>query len=287
MGSISQRLQLARRHKVSAGTLALHGVIWLLLIFTLIPLIILFLNSLRTTAEIQRFPLGIPAQPRFENFLLAWETANFGVAFLNTGFLLLITVPVICLVASMTAYALVRIKPAGGDAITTYYLLAMTVPAQLYLVPLFVLWTRLHLTNNLIGLAMVYWALHQPFSIFLLRSYFLGLPEEIEAAARVDGCSEWQVLTKIVLPLSKPVLATLAVILTVWVWNEFLFATTMLHTPRLRTIALSFVSFTAEWETDFAQQSAAGVIVALPVILLFLALQRRFIQGILQGGLKM
>jgi raffinose/stachyose/melibiose transport system permease protein len=115
----------------------------------------------------------------------------------------------------------------------------------------------------------------------------LGLSEEIEDAARVDGCSEVQVLTRIVIPLSKPVLATLAVILTVWIWNEFLFATTMLHTPSLRTIALSFVAFTSEWETDFAQQSAAGVIVALPVILLFLALQRRFIQGILQGGLKM
>jgi raffinose/stachyose/melibiose transport system permease protein len=276
-----------RRRRYTPASIAQHGVVWLLLLFTLVPLGILFSNSLRTTQEIQRFPLGIPEQLMFENFALAWQTAEFSRAFLNTGLLLLMTVPVICALAAMAAYSLVRIKPAGSDAIATYYLLAMTVPAQLYLVPLFVGWTRLHLTNNLVGLAIVYWALYQPFSIFLLRSYMLGLPEEIEDAARVDGCSEVQVLTKIVLPLSKPVMATLAVILTVWIWNEFLFATTMLHAPELRTIALSFVAFTAEWETDFAQQSAAAVTVALPVMLLFLALQRRFIQGILQGGLKM
>jgi raffinose/stachyose/melibiose transport system permease protein len=276
-----------RRRRIPAAPVLQHGLVWLLLLFTLIPLAILFANALRTTQEIQQSPIGIPRQWVFENFALAWETAEFSTAFVNTGLLLLLTVPVICAIAAMSSYSLVRIKPAGSNAIATYYLLAMTVPAQLYLVPLFVGWTRLHLTNNLLGLAIVYWALYQPFSIFLLRSYTLGLPEEIEDAARVDGCSELQVLTKIVLPLSKPVMATLAVILTVWIWNEFLFATTMLHAPELKTIALSFVAFTAEWETDFAQQSAAGVIVALPVMILFLALQRRFIQGILQGGLKM
>ncbi len=290
MGSLTSTPALSiplRKRRLSATTVGPHILIWLMLVFTLLPLVLLLSNALRTTQEIQAFPLGIPQQPVWENYVLAWQTAEFSLAFRNTLLLLVLTVPTLCLSSAMSAYALVRLKPPGGDTIATYYLLAMSVPAQLYLVPLFVAWTRLHLTNNLLGLAVIYWALHQPFSIFLLRSYMLGLPEELEDAARVDGCSEVQVLTKIVLPLSKPVMATLAVILTVWTWNEFLFATTMIHTPGLRTIALSFVVFTAQWETDFAQQSAAGVIVALPVMLLFIVMQRRFIQGILQGGIKM
>ena len=276
----------SRRRWIPPTVFVRHAIVAALLIFTLIPLAILFSNSLRSTQEIMRFPLGLPTNPVWSNFASAWEAAEFSRAFRNTVLLVVLTVPAICAIAAMSAYALARLNPPGGDVIATYYLLAMTVPAQLFLVPLFVGWTRLHLTNNLIGLAMVYWALHQPFAIFLLRSYFLSLPVELEDAARIDGCSEFQVLTKIVLPLSGPVMATLAVILTVWTWNEFHFATTLLPVPIVRTIALSFVAFTAEWETDFAQQSAAGVIVALPVIVLFLALQRRFTQGILQSGLN-
>lgn len=268
------------------GTVLRHLFLLLIASTAIGPVVILFLNAFRTTTDIQNMPIGMPSQIIWENFPAAWHSASFGVAFRNSLLVSAASVIAVCLISSCSAYALTRLRPRGATAIGTYYLFAMTVPAQLYLVPLFFIWARLNLTGSLIGLIIIYWAIYLPFSIFLLRAYFLSLPQELEDAARVDGCSELQVLVHIILPLSSPILFTLAVIISVWTWNEFLFATTMLQAPELHTVALSFVAFTSAWESDFAQQSAAAMIVAVPVIILFLLLQRQFIQGMMEGGLK-
>lgn len=283
---VVRRPTVRRRLSSVASAQIKHLVLLFLVAFVMLPIVVLFLNSLRSFQDIMQAPIAWPASFNLENYPGAWRTADFTIAFRNNLVILALTVPVVCAIASFSAYALARLRPPGTDVITTYYLLGFTIPAQLYIVPLFIIWVNLSLTNNLFGVAIVYWAIFQPFSIFLLRAYYLGLPLELEDAARVDGCSEFRVLTAIVLPLSTPIITTLAVIISVWTWNEFLHATMLISKPDLRTVTLSFVAFTAEFETDFAEQSAAGILTAIPVVALFLALQRRFIQGIAHGGLR-
>jgi raffinose/stachyose/melibiose transport system permease protein len=156
----------------------------------------------------------------------------------------------------------------------------------LYIIPLFVIWRRLNLTDNLLGIIIIYCAIYMPFSIFLLRSYFLGLPTEIEDAARVDGCGELGVFRHVIVPLSWPAFASVAVIVGIWSWNEFLFAITFLHSPETSTVAVRYTAFTGQYSANYAQISAAGVIMMAPAMGLFLLLQRRFIQGLVAGGLK-
>ena len=162
----------------------------------------------------------------------------------------------------------------------------LTVPPLLYLVPLFYLWTRLHLINTLPGLILIYSALYLPFGIFLLRAYFINLPHEIEDAARIDGCSEWQTFVRVIVPLSWPAFTSVALIVAVWSWNEFIFAITFLPSQDMQTVAVRYATFTGQWVSNYAYISSAGVIMILPAVVLFLLLQRRFVEGMTAGGLK-
>ena len=150
--------------------------------------------------------------------------------------------------------------------------------------PLFFLWQRLGLVNNLFGLIVIYIAINAPFAIFLLRSYMVQLPRDFEDAARVDGASEWQVFSRIVVPLSWPGFLTVGLVVALSVWNEFLLATVFLTEQELFTVVTSYYNFATRFSRDWAMTSAAAVMMILPVIVIFLALQRRFIEGLTQGG---
>jgi len=257
-----------------------------LVVVALFPVALLVVNAFKTDVEIKSRPLALPSSWHPENFMGAWEAAGYTRAFSNSAVVTLTTVVGVCVLAGLAAYGLTRLHLPGSETVITYYLLAFTVPAQLYLVPLFFAWVRLGLADTLPGLVLIYLAIFQPFAVFLLRAYFMGLPRELEDAARVDGASELQVLWHIVLPLSMPAFLTVAVVVGTWTWNEFLFATTMLHKPEVLTAALKFVVFTGLFDVNFAHQSAAGLMVILPVVALFLALQRTFVQGMISGGLR-
>lgn len=282
MSAAVKAVSSRRRSRLSL----VHVPLILLLVVALGPVLLLAMNSLKTDIEIKRAPLSLPIALNPQNYPDAWNAANYGQAFSNSLIVSGVTIVGVCLLSGLAAYGLTRLRLPGQNAIATYYLLAVTIPAQLYLVPLFFAWVRLGLADSLAGLILIYLAIYQPFSIFLLRAYFMGMPEDIEDAARVDGCSELQTFRYVVIPLSAPAFLTVAVIVGTWTWNEFLFATTMLHRPDLLTVALKYVVFTGMFDVDFAQQSAAGMMVILPVIVLFLALQRTFVQGMISGGLK-
>lgn len=275
-----------RERRPRRGSRLVHLPLALLVLFSLFPVGLLVLNAFKSDVEIKGSPLGLPSRLHPENFADAWNAAKYGQAFGNSLLISLTTVVGVCVLAGFAAYGLTRFPLPFGGAVSTYYLLALTVPAQLYLVPLFYLWVRLRLSDTHLGLILIYLAIYQPFAIFLLRSYFLGLPREIEDAARVDGCSEFQIFWRVVVPLSAPAFLTVAVVVGTWSWNEFLFANTMLHKANLLTVPLRYVVFSGSFDVNFALQSAAGVMVVLPVVILFLSLQRSFVQGMTNGGLK-
>jgi raffinose/stachyose/melibiose transport system permease protein len=276
---------IARRHRASLVWFV-HAPLLLLVVATFAPLYVLFVNAVKTDLDIKADPLGLPATIHLDNFVAAWTTAGYTTAFRNSIIVTGATVLIVCLTGGMCAHAMANLRLPGQNVVLVYLLLAITVPPLLYLVPLFILWTKLHLINTLPGLILIYSALFLPFGIFLLRAYFINLPHEITDAARIDGCSEWQTFRRVVVPLSWPAFASVGLIVGVWSWNEFIFAITFLPTQSLQTVAVRYASFTGQWVSNYAYISSAGVIMILPAVILFLLLQRRFVEGMTAGGLK-
>lgn len=263
-----------------------YVVLTLLLAFAFVPLMILSFNSLKTQAELGKNPLGPPQSFVWENFPKAWDIGNFSATTRNSGILVTGTVVGVLVLGGMAAYSLAKLDLPGSGLLTLYLLVGTSLPIQLYLVPLFFTWNRLGLVNSLFGLILIYIATNAPFAIFLLRSYMLQLPRDFEDAARVDGAGELQIFTGIVVPLSWPGFLTVGLVVALSVWNEFLLATVFLTEQELFTVVTSYNNFATRFSRDWTMTSAAAIMMILPVIIIFLALQRRFIEGLTQGGLK-
>lgn len=263
-----------------------YVVLILLMIFALGPLVVLGFNSLKDSAELGSNPLGPPKQMILENYPQAWEQGNFSTTIRNSAILVVGTVAGVLVFGGMAAYSLSRLKMRGSDALIIYLLVISTLPIQLFLVPLYSLWRNLGLLNNLFGLILIYIAVMSPFPIFLLRSYMLQLSPDFEDAARVDGANEWQILWKIVIPLSWPGFLTTGLVVALGVWNEFLLATVFLTNENLFTVATSYFQFTRRFGVDWSLTSAAAMFMIIPVLVLFLIFQKPFIEGLTQGGLK-
>ncbi len=279
-------LTRGRRQRREPSKVLYYVVLVLLALFAIGPLVVLVFNSLKTNAEIGRNPLGPPLSPVFENFPTAWTQGNFATTLINSTILTAGTIVGVCVIAGTAAYAMARLDLPGMDAMLLYLFVASALPFQLFLVPLFFLWSSLQLTNTLFGLIVIYWAIFSPFATLLLRSYLVALPRAFEDAARIDGASELQVLTRVVLPLSWPGFLTIALVSGLGAWNEFLFAITFIQDENLKPITTSFLAFRSNFSTNWGLTSAASIIIILPVVVLFLFLQRRFISGLTAGGLK-
>jgi raffinose/stachyose/melibiose transport system permease protein len=178
-----------------------------------------------------------------------------------------------------------RLDLPGSGAFITYLLVTSSLPTQMFLVPLFYLWTSLHLYDSLFGLIVIYWGLFSPFATLLLRSFMLTIPREFEEAARIDGAGELRVLFRVVLPNAVPGFLTIALVTALSAYNEFLFAVTFIQDSFLLPVSTTFFTFQEGYTQDYTLIGAAGVIMVLPMLVLFLALQRRFIEGVSASGL--
>lgn len=248
---------------------------------------LLFLNSFKSNKELMGYPLNFPMIFRFQNYIDSWIAGNYWQAYKNSFIVGLSTIIIICIIAGLAAYALAFFKFSKiMNLLAIYFLSATAIPAQIYIVPLYIYCRRLGLTNNLLGIIIVYSAYYLPVSIFLLRSYFLSVPKEICDAAKIDGCSDLQIFWKVILPLAKSSYATLVLILAYWTWNEFLFAVTFLQNVEVQTVSIRYLRFTESYFTNFAFLSSGGIITILPIMLICILLQKRFIAGLTQGGLK-
>jgi len=250
------------------------------------PLIIIAFNSLKGGPEIAINQFGPPSLPTWENFSEAWEHGRFGTTLLNSLKLVALVVPGVLLVGFPAAYALARHRSRGVDALVTYLLIASTIPVQLYLLPLFVFFSRTGLMNSLPALAVIYIAKFSPLATFLLRAFLLKTPLELEDAARLDGASEFQMLTGILVPICAPVLLTVALITGLMVWNEFALAITFIQERELKPVSTSLFAFQREHETDWSLTNAGAVITLLGPLVLSFLLQRRFIDGLTAGAVK-
>jgi raffinose/stachyose/melibiose transport system permease protein len=264
-------------------TYALLGVLAFIALF---PIALLVLNSIKSAPEIVLNPLSLPAQLRWDNFTRAWHDARFSKTLLNSALLTGLTIFLVCTTGSLAAYVLARKKVKSWKIVTFYLLASTTAPIQLFLFPLYFGFAKLGLINNIFAVSIVYTAIYSPFAIMLLRTYFLAVPKELEEAALIDGATHWQVFTKVMLPMVSPGILTVALIIGLYSWNEFLIATTFLQQQDRLTAVVSFFLLSGQYSSDWGEIMAAALIIVAPIVILFVFLQRRFIEGMAGGSVK-
>ncbi|MCD2498185.1 carbohydrate ABC transporter permease [Microbacterium nymphoidis] len=260
-------------------------IVGLLSIYAVGPLLVFASNSLKSSREIAANPIGLPQNWNWENFVTAWEQARMGGALLNSAIIAVATAVGVALIASMAAYAMTRLDlPAKGGWIL-WLLVSSSLPLQLFLVPLVAWWSFLGLYNERIGLIIIYWAVFSPFATLLIRSFLVSLPVEFEEAARLDGAGELRLFFRVIVPMIWPGILTAALVAGLQAYNEFMLAVTFLQDRDAMPASLSVYAFQQGFTTDWSLVSAAGLIMAIPVVIVFLLLQRKFIEGYASGGL--
>jgi raffinose/stachyose/melibiose transport system permease protein len=257
----------------------------ILAVFALAPLVFFVFNALKTRAELARDPFGAPSAPKWSNFVQAWQQAAMAQGLRNSAIIVLGTVIGVTVVATMAAYALARLSIPGASWLMAYLIAGSALPIQLFLVPLFYLWTRLGLYDTHLGLIVIYTATLSPFATLLIRSFMVHIPRSLEEAARLDGCGELRVLLQVIVPVIRPALLSVALVTGMSAYNEFLLAVTFLQSSDKRPVATTFFSFQQGFTQDYVLVSAAGLIMLLPMLVLFLVLRRRFTEGIAGTGI--
>lgn len=262
-------------------------VLWLILltvsVLTVIPVLWMFSGAVRTRKEAYALKL-IPDNPTFDNFRKVFSDVPFARYMLNSLFVS-ITVTVIALFFhSMAGYALARLRFPGRELIFSFIFSTLLVSLPVILVPLFILVRELGLLNSYAGLIVP--SIFHAFGIFLLRQFYLGIPRELEEAAIVDGAGYWRVYLNVILPLSRPILAALAVFFFLANWNSFLWPLTITTDRDLFVVQIGIASFRQQYASSQQLVMAASVIVAVPTMLLFILFQRQLVESIKTSGFK-
>ena len=262
-----------------------HLILLPLAIIMLIPLAWMLVTSVETLNETRHFPPTlVPSSVQWQNYTDVLHRAPFARWFLNTTIVTVVSVAANLLLCSLAGYAFARIRFFAREVVFILILGTLMIPFQVVLIPTFLIVRKLGLVDTL-G-ALIVPNLATAFGIFLLRQFFRTLPIELEEAARIDGASRLGVLFKIVLPLSGPVLATLAVVQFLWMWNDFLWPLITLYTPTHYTLQVGLTYFQGAHQTNTNLLMAANVMSMIPVLALFFIAQRYFIRGIATSGLK-
>ncbi len=258
----------------------------LLAFINLYPIGIMVLSSFKSTREIFMKPFNLPSVWRWQNYVSAWQRADFAVYFKNSILVTAISIAAILLVSSMAAYVIARFDFKGKRYIYLYLLAGLALPTRLAIIPIFLLMRSMHLLDKLSGLVIVYTAGGIAFSVFLLVNFFKKLPRDIEDSAMIDGAGPFRIYWKIDLPLLKPALVTVAMFNFIDVWNDFFFPLILLSSKAKKTIPLGLQAFFGEYTIEWDVLFAALNISVLPVLIVFLILSKQFIAGMTEGALK-
>ena len=268
------RLRRARWSTVVLGVLA---VIWLY------PIVWTLTNALKSSADIYRAPWDVPWPPLLGNIGEAWNRGQLGLAMANSAIVTALTVAVVLVLAVSGAYALTRLRPPGRALLFLIVLAPLIVPMEVLVVPLFSIYRALGLINSLPGLALTNVVASVSFATVILAGYFRTIPQEVIDAARVDGAGRLGVLLRIVVPLARPGITAVAILVAVFAWNDFSGALVLIQRPDTFTVQLALTRFSTFYATDQGLTFAGMAIAILPPLLLFLVLRRSFIEGLSAG----
>ena len=252
------------------------------------PIIWMFIGAFKTNAEIFRSPWALPENPTLDNFARAWTEYGVGSGLVNSGIVTVLGTLLTLALGLPAAYALARIPFRGARLLYSAFLVSLTIPTVLGLIPLFFLLLDLKLLNNLPALAVVYAASRLPFTIFLLSGFMHAIPRELEEAAAIDGTSRYRLLGSIITPIMTPALITMAVMNAVTFWNEYIMALIFLPRSEARTIGvvLDYMNQNAQYSNDWGGLFAALSLSVIPVLIVYTLLQKQIIRGMLDGAMK-
>lgn len=272
--------------KTAKKTLTECAALILSLIF-LIPLWMILVNSMKDSKHANMLQLnltGASLEQMLSNYKTAYEESGMLLAYRNSIILTVISVALIVILASMTAYIIQRRKQKWISVINNVIILGMTLPA--FIVPTYFLLSKLHLLHNYLGICLVYAANFFPLAVFIFTGYFRSVPEELDEAAVIDGCNPWQMYFRVILPLIKPVMATVVIIAGMSIWNEFSTALFILNSPKRYTVALTTFAFCGQRSSDWNLLFANITLISTPVILLYCFLQKYIVSGMTAGAVK-
>jgi multiple sugar transport system permease protein len=261
-----------------------HFILIPLALLMVTPLAWMVVTSIQTPNEARQFPPVFPSGIHWQNYTDAIHAAPFGRFFLNSFIVTGATVVGNLVLCSLAGYAFARFRFFGRDVLFVILLATLMIPFQVVMIPIFLIMRHLGLVDSLGALILP--NLVTPFGIFLMRQFFRTLPIELEEAARIDGCSRLGTLVRIVLPLSGPALATLAVIAFLWNWNDFLWPLVVIQSQNHMTLQLGLSTFQGAHSTAWTQLMAGNVLAVLPMLVVFLVAQRHFVNSIASAGIK-
>ena len=268
-----------------------HAIVYLVLIFfaiiTLAPLAWGISTSLKPNVDVFAYPpQWIPENPRWSNYLEAWEVAPFANFYWNSFYITTLIVIGQLFTSSMSGFAFARLRFPGRDKLFLLYLASLMIPAQVIMIPIFLMVKELGWVNS--HLSLIVPSLATPFGTFLFRQFFLGIPEELVDSAKLDGCSPFGVYWRIFLPLAKPALATLAIFTALNTWNSFLWPLILIRSPELYTVTqgIGLIRGMIQWRVALELVMAGTVTALIPIVIVFVFAQRYFIEGVTLSGLK-
>jgi raffinose/stachyose/melibiose transport system permease protein len=263
-----------------------HMLLWIYAIASLSPLVIMVLNSFRTTQQMATDPLGLPDSLNLGSYQKAWITASFETYFLNSMFVTITSVSIGTAVSLLAAYVFARSKRRVFAVLEGLFLSGLLLPVFLAILPIFYLFDALGLISNLWGLIMVYSALSIPFSSFILAAFFRQLPIDLEEAARIDGAGYFRTFFFILLPLVRPAIATVVVFRFVPIWNDFFYPLMLMRDRDAYTLPVGLTRFFGEYQTDWATLFAGLTITTIPLVILFIVASKQLVSGLTAGMSK-
>ena len=253
--------------------------------FSIFPLLSMLSTALQPQGTV---PSGLswPSDPQWHNFIDAWNVADITTLAGSSFLLVLGVVPLGVLLATMAGYALGQLRIPGGPIFFVLLLLGLTLPFEVTIVPLYYQIREMGLLNTRLGLILPLIGLNLPFAVFWMRAHFLNAPAELSEASSMDGASAWQSFRAIHLPLALPAIASLALLMFISTWNQFLLAIVLMDDPEKRTMAGALQNFVGQYSTDVVLLNAGSLLIMAPMILVFLFFQRHIVKAMLAGSVK-
>lgn len=259
----------------------------LIMVFvSLAPIAVILSISLKTNTELATNPLGLPQQWLFSNFAEAWNEAGIGRYILNSILVAVPTLIIVVVVASLAGYAFAMMRFRGREALFTVFLIGLMLPAVSIVIALSFVQQNLGLYDTLPGLILAEAAMCIPLAVFIMRAAFRDLPHELREAVFIDGGSELTAFLRVMFPLARPAVSATVVLTFLTVWNDYLIPLVLINTESLRTVPLGLAFLKTSFTSDIVLIAASTALAALPSILIYVLLQRQFIQGIAQGSIK-
>ena len=263
-----------------------RGVLFVYALLVIVPLVVVVAGSFKSTPELFASPFGPPSSLDAKNYATVLGGEGLGLAFRNSAIVTGLSVPLTLFIGSLASYGISRIPGWRGGLIFGFLVLGMAVPAQANMIPQYVLFDLLGLTNSLVGLVLINIVVTLPIAVFIITGFLKTLPREMYEATAIDGSGPWRTYRSIVLPLSVPSLAATAIFLFVMHWNDLLYPLLFIQEPAKQTLPVALLSFQGEFLTDFPLLFTGVVVASAPIVIAYVFLQRYFVAGITAGSVK-